>query len=92
MSSLDEEIFLGGFLMVVGVIWIICVLLSTIILSMKTNNPAILSSFISSLKFKIFLSIIGVLIIMFGYYYKNKNERLLNEYQEKEQVVESEKI
>lgn len=89
MIGFEDKIFLGILIMLFGGSVIVYTVLSAILLSLKAE--IILDNFVSMMILKIVFAIIGIIIVMYGYYYKGKNERLSNEYQEKHQIIESEK-
>lgn len=89
MIGFEDKIFLGILIMLFGGSVIVYTVLSAILLSLKAE--IILDNFVSMMILKIVFAIIGIIIVMYGYYYKGKNERLFNEYQEKHQIIESEK-
>ena len=89
MIGFEDKIFLGILIMLFGGSVIVYTVLSAILLSLKAE--IILDNFVSMMILKIVFAIIGIIIVMYGYYYKGKNERLFNEYQEKNQIIESEK-
>ena len=89
MIGFEDKIFLGILIMLFGGSVIVYTVLSAILLSLKAE--IILDNFVSMMILKIVFAIIGIIIVMYGYYYKGKNEKLFNEYQEKHQIIESEK-
>ena len=89
MIGFEDKIFLGILIMLFGGSVIVYTVLSAILLSLKAE--IVLDNFVSMMILKIVFAIIGIIIVMYGYYYKGKNERLFNEYQEKHQIIESEK-
>lgn len=83
--DLSNKIMIGYCIMAVGGLFFIITLLMTIFLPLTASlNTLELANAPSNIIKRVIFLIIFLLIIMFGYYYKTKNQELLN--------VETEKI
>lgn len=82
--DLSNKIMIGYCIMAVGGLFFIITLLMTIFLPLTASvNTLELANAPSNLIRRIIFLIIFLLIIMFGYYYKTKNQELLNAETEK---------
>lgn len=82
--DLSNKIMIGYCIMAVGGLFFIITLLMTIFLPMTASlNVSELANAPSNIIKRIIFLIIFVIIIMFGYYYKAKNQELLNAETEK---------
>ena len=82
--DLSNKIMIGYCIMAVGVLFFIITLLMTIFLPLTASlNTLELANAPSNIIKRIIFLIIFILIIMFGYYYKTKNQELLNAETEK---------
>lgn len=82
--DLSNKIMIGYCIMAVGGLFFIITLLMTIFLPMTASlNATELANAPSNIIKRVIFLIIFVLIIMFGYYYKTKNQELLNAETEK---------
>lgn len=82
--DLSNKIMIGYCIMVVGGLFFIITLLMTIFLPLTASlNTLELANAPSNIIKRVIFLIIFVLIIMFGYYYKTKNQELLNAETEK---------
>lgn len=82
--DLSNKIMIGYCIMAVGGLFFIITLLMTIFLPLTASlNTLELANAPSNIIKRIIFLIIFVLIIMFGYYYKTKNQELLNAETEK---------
>lgn len=82
--DLSNKIMIGYCIMAVGGLFFIITLLMTIFLPLTASlNTLELANAPSNIIKRVIFLIIFVLIIMFGYYYKTKNQELLNAETEK---------
>lgn len=82
--DLSNKIMIGYCIMAVGGLFFIITLLMTIFLPLTASlNTLELANAPSNIIKRIIFLIIFILIIMFGYYYKTKNQELLNAETEK---------
>lgn len=82
--DLSNKIMIGYCIMAVGWLFFIITLLMTIFLPLTASlNTLELANAPSNIIKRVIFLIIFVLIIMFGYYYKTKNQELLNAETEK---------
>ena len=82
--ELSNKIMIGYCIMAVGGLFFIITLLMTIFLPLTASlNTLELANAPSNIIKRIIFLIIFILIIMFGYYYKTKNQELLNAETEK---------
>lgn len=82
--DLSNKIMIGYCIMAVGGLFFFITLLMTIFLPMTASlNTLELANAPSNIIKRVIFLIIFVLIIMFGYYYKTKNQELLNAETEK---------
>lgn len=82
--DLSNKIMIGYCIMAVGGLFFIITLLMTIFLPLTASlNTLELANAPSNIIKRIIFLIIFILIIMFGYYYKTKNQELLNAQTEK---------
>ena len=82
--DLSNKIMIGYCIMAVGGVFFIITLIMTIFLPLTAGlNTLELANTPSNLIRRIIFLIIFILIIMFGYYYKTKNQELLNAETEK---------
>lgn len=82
--DLSNKIMIGYCIMAVGGLFFIITLLMTIFLPLTASlNTLELANATSNIIKRVIFLIIFVLIIMFGYYYKTKNQELLNAETEK---------
>lgn len=82
--DLSNKIMIGYCIMAVGGLFFIITLLMTIFLPLTASlNTLELANAPSNIIKRVIFLIIFVLIIMFGYYYKIKNQELLNAETEK---------
>ncbi len=77
--DLSNKIMIGYCIMAVGGLFFIITLLMTIFLPLTASlNTLELANAPSNIIKRVIFLIIFLLIIMFGYYYKTKNQELLN--------------
>ncbi len=82
--DISNKIMIGYCIMAVGGLFFIITLLMTIFLPLTASlNTLELANAPSNIIKRVIFLIIFVLIIMFGYYYKTKNQELLNAETEK---------
>ena len=82
--DISNKIMIGYCIMAVGGLFFFITLLMTIFLPMTASlNTLELANAPSNIIKRVIFLIIFVLIIMFGYYYKTKNQELLNAETEK---------
>lgn len=82
--DLSNKIMIGYCIMAVGGLFFIITLLMTIFLPLTASlNTLELANAPSNIIKRLIFLIIFILIIMFGYYYKTKNQELLNAQTEK---------
>ena len=82
--DISNKIMIGYCIMAVGGLFFIITLLMTIFLPLTASlNTLELANTPSNIIKRVIFLIIFVLIIMFGYYYKTKNQELLNAETEK---------
>ncbi len=82
--DISNKIMIGYCIMAVGGLFFIITLLMTIFLPLTASlNTLELVNAPSNIIKRVIFLIIFVLIIMFGYYYKTKNQELLNAETEK---------
>ena len=82
--DLSNKIMIGYCIMAVGGLFFIITLLMTIFLPLTASlNTLELANAPSNIIKRVIFLIIFILIIMFGYYYKTKNQELLNAETEK---------
>lgn len=82
--DLSNKIMIGYCIMAVGGLFFIITLLMTIFLTLTASlNTLELVNTPSNIIKRVIFLIIFVLIIMFGYYYKTKNQKLLDAETEK---------
>ena len=82
--DLSNKIMIGYCIMAVGGLFFIITLLMTIFLPLTASlNTLELANAPSNIIKRVIFLIIFLLIIMFGYYYKTKNQELLNAETEK---------
>ena len=82
--DLSNKIMIGYCIMAVGGLFFIITLLMTIFLPLTASlNTLELANAPSNIIKRVVFLIIFILIIMFGYYYKTKNQELLNAETEK---------
>lgn len=82
--DLSNKIMIGYCIMAVGGLFFIITLLMTIFLPLTASlNTLELANALSNIIKRVIFLIIFILIIMFGYYYKTKNQELLNAETEK---------
>ena len=82
--DLSNKIMIGYCIMAVGGLFFIITLLMTIFLPLTASlNTLELANAPSNIIKRLIFLIIFILIIMFGYYYKTKNQELLNAETEK---------
>lgn len=82
--DISNKIMIGYCIMAVGGLFFIITLLMTIFLPLTASlNTLELANAPSNIIKRVIFLIIFLLIIMFGYYYKTKNQELLNAETEK---------
>ena len=82
--DISNKIMIGYCIMAVGGLFFIITLLMTIFLPLTASlNTLELANAPSNIIKRVIFLIIFILIIMFGYYYKTKNQELLNAETEK---------
>lgn len=82
--NISDKIMIGYLIMTVGGLFFFITLLMTIFLPLTASlNTLELANAPSNIIKRVIFLIIFVLIIMFGYYYKTKNQELLNAETEK---------
>ena len=82
--DISNKIMIGYCIMAVGGLFFIITLLMTIFLPLTASlNTLELANAPSNIIKRLIFLIIFILIIMFGYYYKTKNQELLNAQTEK---------